>query len=71
MKRKWQYLVLVGDNFDFFCPAEVTRCTDGGEIWHGGPCHISLHRCTGESQGLARFLGNLHEIFATLHWVTH
>ena len=23
-------------NFEVFRPAGVTRCTDGGEIWHGG-----------------------------------
>jgi len=24
-------------NFEVFRPAGVTRCTNGGEIWHGGP----------------------------------
>jgi len=23
-------------NFEVFRPAEAIRCTDGGEIWHGG-----------------------------------
>jgi len=23
-------------NFEVFRPAGATRCTDGGEIWHGG-----------------------------------
>ena len=39
-------------DFEVFRPAGATRCTDGGEIWHGGgdlwsppPCQISPHRC--------------------------
>jgi len=32
-------------DFEVFLPAAATRCTDGGEIWHGGgsppPCQIS------------------------------
>jgi len=35
-------------DFEVFCPTGATRCTDGGEIWHGGrdqrsppPCQIS------------------------------
>jgi len=29
----------------FFRPAGATRCSDGGEIWHGALCQISPHRC--------------------------
>ena len=31
-----QYLIYSEANFEVFRPAGVTRCTDGGEIWHGG-----------------------------------
>ena len=31
-----RYLIYSEANFEAFCPAGVTRCTDGGEIWHGG-----------------------------------
>ena len=57
----------------FFCPAGATRCTHGGEIWHGGgdpsvpplPCQISPHRCNNKGVGpqklkfLLRFDRNL------------
>ena len=43
-----RYLVYSEANFEVFRPAGATRCTDGGEIWHGGgdrwsppPCQIS------------------------------
>jgi len=32
----------------------VTRCTDGGEIWHGGPllhAKFHLHRCNDKGVG--------------------
>ena len=31
-----RYLVYSEADFEVFRPAEATRCTDGGEIWHGG-----------------------------------
>jgi len=31
-----QYLIYSEADFAFFCPAGATRCTDWGEIWHGG-----------------------------------
>ena len=31
-----QYLTYSEADFQVFRPAGVTRCTDGGEIWHGG-----------------------------------
>jgi len=31
-----RYLVYTEADFEFFCPAGATRCTDGGEIWHEG-----------------------------------
>ena len=30
------YLIYSEANFEVFLPAGATRCTDGGEIWHGG-----------------------------------
>jgi len=43
-----RYFVYSEADFEVFRPAGVTRCTDGGEIWHGGgdlrsspPCQIS------------------------------
>jgi len=30
------YLVYSEADFEVFRPAGATRCTDGGEIWHGG-----------------------------------
>jgi len=53
MKR--QYLSYREGDFEVFCPAEVTHCSDGGEIWHGGMTfglflcakfHPSLHTHT-------------------------
>ena len=42
-----RYLVYSEANFEVFRPTGATRCTDGGEIWHGGdrrsppPCQFS------------------------------
>jgi len=43
-----RYLIYSQADFEVFCPAGATRCTDGGEIWHGvgdprstPPCQIS------------------------------
>jgi len=46
-----RYLIYSEADFEGFRPAGATRCTDGGEIWHGGrpkvppPGQISPHRC--------------------------
>jgi len=43
-----RYLVYSEADFEVFRPAGATRCTDGGEIWHGGPLlHAKFHphRC--------------------------
>jgi len=51
-----RYLFYSEADFDVFCPD--ARCTDGGEIWHGGgdlwsppPCQISPHRYNGKGVG--------------------
>ena len=31
-----RYLMYSEADFEFFRPAGATRCTNGGEIWHGG-----------------------------------
>ena len=31
-----RYLIYSEAGFEVFRPAGATRCTDGGEIWHGG-----------------------------------
>jgi len=31
-----RYLIYSEADFEVFRPAGATRCTDGGEIWHGG-----------------------------------
>jgi len=44
-----RYSIYSEADFEVFRPAGATRCTDGGEIWHGGggdlrsppPCQIS------------------------------
>ena len=53
-----RYFVYSEADFEVFRPAGVTRCTDGGEIWHGGgdrrsppPCQISPHRCNDKGVG--------------------
>jgi len=33
---KHRYLIYSEADFEVFHPAGATRCTDGGEIWHGG-----------------------------------
>ena len=45
-----RYLNHSGGNFEFFCPTEATRCTDGAEIWRGGfgrllHAKFHPHRC--------------------------
>jgi len=49
--HRYRYLSYSEADFEVFRPAGATRCTDGGEIWHGGgdrplrsppPYHISL-----------------------------
>jgi len=30
-----RYLIYSEADFEIFRPAGATRCTDGGEIWHG------------------------------------
>ena len=67
-----RYLVYSEADFEVFRPAGATRCTDGGEICHGGgdqksppPCQISPHRCNDKGVGppklkfLLRFDRNL------------
>ena len=41
--RKEQTAGISEADFEVFCPAGATRCTDWGEIWHGSPfpCQIS------------------------------
>ena len=33
---KRRYLIYLEAHFEVFRPTGATRCTDGGEIWHGG-----------------------------------
>jgi len=44
-----RYLVYSEADFEVFRPAGATRCTDGGEIWHGGGSLLHAkfhpHRC--------------------------
>jgi len=43
-QRKALVFKLLKGRYRGFRPAVATRCTDGGEIWHGGgpsPCQIS------------------------------
>ena len=67
-----RYLVYSEADFEVFRPAGATRCTDGGEIWHGGGDRRSLlhakfhpHRCNDKGVGppklkfLLRFDRNL------------
>jgi len=46
-----RYLSYSEADFEVFRPAEATRCTDGGEMWHGGGPLIHAkyhpHRCNG------------------------
>jgi len=52
-----RYLVYSEADFEVFCPTGVTRCTDGGEIWHGGGDRPLLrakfhpHRCNNKDVG--------------------
>jgi len=53
-----RYLSYSEADFEVFRPSGVTRCTDGGEIWHGGgkqrsppPCQISPHLCNDKGIG--------------------
>jgi len=34
--RRYRYLIYSEADFEVFDPTGSTRCTDGGEIWHGG-----------------------------------
>ena len=48
--RACRYLIYSDADFEVFRPARATRCTSGGEIWHGGwdlPLHAKFrpHRC--------------------------
>ena len=38
-----RYLVYSEADFEVFRPAGATRCTDGGEMWHGGGDRGLLH----------------------------
>jgi len=43
---KREYLSYSEADFEVFRPTGATRCTDGGEIWHGGGdalLHIKFH----------------------------
>jgi len=47
-----RYLSYSEADFQVFRPAAATRCTDGGEIWHGGGCtKLHPHRCNGYGIG--------------------
>ena len=52
-----RYLVYSEADFEVFRPAGATRCTDGGEIWHGGGdlglLHAKFHphRCNDKGVG--------------------
>ena len=50
-----RYLVYSEADFEVFCPAGATRCTDGDEIWHGGSplLHAKFHphRCNNKGVG--------------------
>jgi len=37
-----RYLIYSEAYFEVFRPAGATRCTNGGEIWHGGGARSSL-----------------------------
>jgi len=41
-----RYLIYSQADFEVFRPAGATRCTDGGEIWHGGGDHASVPNFT-------------------------
>ena len=47
-----RYVVYSEANFEVFRPAGATRCTDGGEIWHGGVrAKFHPHRCNDKGVG--------------------
>ena len=50
-----RYLVYSEADFEVFRPAGATRCTDGGEIWHGGGdlfhAKFHPHRCNDKGVG--------------------
>ena len=50
-----RYLIYSEADFEVFRPAGTTRCTDGGEIWHGGGdrIHAKFHpqRCNDKGVG--------------------
>ena len=52
-----RYLVYSEADFEVFRPAGATRCTDGGEIWHGGGDRRSPPPC--QLKFLLRFDRNL------------
>ena len=61
-----RYLIYSEAHFEVFRPAGATRCTDGGEIWHGGlRAKFHPHRCNDKGVGppklkfLLRFDRNL------------
>ena len=50
------YLIYSEVDFEDFRPAGATRCTNGGEIWHGGGgpllrAKFHPHRCNGKGVG--------------------
>ena len=48
-----RYLVYSEADLEVFRPARATRCTDGGEIWHGPLLHAKFHlqRCKDRGVG--------------------
>jgi len=49
---KRRYLSYSEADFDVFRLAGSTRCTDGGEIWHGGlRAKFHSHRCNDQGIG--------------------
>jgi len=53
-----RYLVYSEADFEVFHRAGATRCTDGGEIWHGGgpllPAKFHPHWCNDTGVGPAK-----------------
>jgi len=49
-----RYLIYSEADFEVLHPAGATRCTDGGEIWHGGGDRLRAklpHRCNDKDVG--------------------
>jgi len=49
-----RYLIYSEADFEVFRSAGATRCTDGGEIWHGGgdrSAKFHPHRCNDKGVG--------------------